>query len=284
MKKIFSLIAVLVAFVSFSDNPLSAELYFNEGSEELSKVELKKIDKLLTSINLSQIRAVHVLGYADKEGNELYNFELSKKRAISIKDYLVSKGLKESLFKIYYFGEFKAPDKAPAKNRKAKLEIYYQQEGENPVHIPLTQFKTLPFDIDGDSLADFEATYVKIGSKEFFKWKGNIKEIKKDDRTLIFHFHRVDQSYLMPGDTLADIPKKRWGRNADVLVRYDNDMWGPYRRDLQGQIEFYCGFKLAENGVRSVGWLKFKVVPQTGELLLIDKEIKENEWIVVGEH
>lgn len=260
------------------------EISFEANSDVLSKKGQKTIDELLSEISVSQIKCVQVFGYTDDEGNELSNFDLSKRRAENVKEYMINKGVNTLAAQVYYYGKFIQPGGQPAENRVVQLKIFYQEEGEKPVHVPEAQFKRLPFDLDGDEIADFEATYVLIGSKNFSKWKGQIGEIRKENKTLIFHFDRVEQSYLMKGDTLKDVPKKRWGRSADVLVKYGNGKWGPYREDLQGQTEFYCGFKLVENKVRSVGWLQFRVVPETGELLLTDKEIKQNEWIVVGEH
>lgn len=45
-----------------------------------------------------------VVGHTDNMGSEEYNYYLSKKRAVAVVDYLISKGLKKSQFKMEWYG------------------------------------------------------------------------------------------------------------------------------------------------------------------------------------
>jgi OOP family OmpA-OmpF porin len=71
------------------------------GSDELfdfDRAELKaparaKLDELAVKMQGAQITAIHVIGYTDGIGTDAYNDKLSERRANSVRDYLVSKGV-----------------------------------------------------------------------------------------------------------------------------------------------------------------------------------------------
>lgn len=74
------------------------------GSDELfdfDRAELKararaKLDELAVQIQGADIRAIHVIGYTDGIGTDAYNDKLSERRANSVRDYLLSKGVNPS--------------------------------------------------------------------------------------------------------------------------------------------------------------------------------------------
>ena len=56
-----------------------------------------KLDELADVLGRNaQVTSVTISGYTDRLGSETYNMELSQRRADSVKDYLVSKGVASS--------------------------------------------------------------------------------------------------------------------------------------------------------------------------------------------
>ncbi|KLT67665.1 OmpA family protein, partial [Flavobacterium sp. ABG] len=62
------------------------------------------LDKLIPVFNSYADTNIEIFGYTDNTGKPEYNLTLSQKRAVSVKDYLVLKGLKTSRFKTSGFG------------------------------------------------------------------------------------------------------------------------------------------------------------------------------------
>ena len=63
------------------------------------------LDEAASQLNASPGRSVSVAGHTDSVGTEAYNQALSERRAASVKDYLVSKGVDGSRLSTAGFGE-----------------------------------------------------------------------------------------------------------------------------------------------------------------------------------
>ena len=77
---------------------LKADSLFEFDSAELTEEGKRALDKIieLRSRNLQNPK-IEITGYADRIGPEEYNLELSKKRALAVRDYLVSHGIDQNL-------------------------------------------------------------------------------------------------------------------------------------------------------------------------------------------
>ena len=95
----------------------SSKLYFRFNSDQLTQRAKLRLDELaryiLADENVSQIR---VGGHADSKGFRSYNKSLAQRRAESVREYLVAKGVTSRLFKIDSYGE----EKPAATNRTQK--------------------------------------------------------------------------------------------------------------------------------------------------------------------
>jgi outer membrane protein OmpA-like peptidoglycan-associated protein len=104
---------------------------FNESTLlESSFAELNKVCKILTeSSNLS----VEIVGHTDSIGNAEYNEILSMKRAISVREYLVSKGISASRINCSGMGATKpllpnTTEENRAKNRRIEFKFYSKEK------------------------------------------------------------------------------------------------------------------------------------------------------------
>jgi tetratricopeptide (TPR) repeat protein len=90
----------------------------------LAESSYKKLDRLVQMLATNPEMKISVNVYPDSEGDEHENLELTEKRAKSVRDYIVSKGI-ESV-RIYYkgYGKTKVPnDKEEVKNLKDGTEV-----------------------------------------------------------------------------------------------------------------------------------------------------------------
>ncbi|WP_323011458.1 outer membrane protein OmpA [Castellaniella sp.] len=107
---------------------LNADTFFDFDKSNLKpegKQVLDQVAQQADSINLETIIAV---GYTDSIGTDAYNLKLSDRRAASVKQYLVSKGI--SADRIYTEGKGEADPVATnktregrAQNRRVEIEI-----------------------------------------------------------------------------------------------------------------------------------------------------------------
>lgn len=69
------------------------------GLSDMSVEGRTKLDQLAKGISLhaGQVQSVRVIGYTDRLGSDAYNDALSQKRADTVKDYLVSRGVDSRL-------------------------------------------------------------------------------------------------------------------------------------------------------------------------------------------
>ena len=108
-------------------------VYFETNKYELnesSRETIKKLANILYEYPNSNIR---IEGHTDSVGKEESNFVLSKNRAMSVKDYLVSQGISEERFTVEYYGEARAvyDNETPegrAKNRRVEVTISPNEE------------------------------------------------------------------------------------------------------------------------------------------------------------
>lgn len=68
-------------------------VYFNFNDSTLTEEATAKLDSLLEILKSdSEIKSVSIVGYADRIGSVAYNDKLSRKRALTVKDYLAKNG------------------------------------------------------------------------------------------------------------------------------------------------------------------------------------------------
>ena len=102
MKKYLFLIfgAVMLAgchhhSVPCSENRANAEMpvFFDFGSYEIRPEFAQQLDNGLIFIKGHRFKKIFLDGYADERGPNAFNVELSKKRVMAVRDYLVKNGV-----------------------------------------------------------------------------------------------------------------------------------------------------------------------------------------------
>jgi outer membrane protein OmpA-like peptidoglycan-associated protein len=114
-------------------------VYFNFNDSTLTETARVKLDSLLTILKSDkEIQSVSIVGYADRIGSQSYNQALSRKRAVSVKDYLAANGYSNaSVTKTRWVGKTKSKTQCSGKldhndlvaclspDRKVEVEVNY---------------------------------------------------------------------------------------------------------------------------------------------------------------
>ena len=107
---------------------LNADTYFDFDKYNLKPEGKKALDALVAEMKVEQIDEVIVVGHTDSIGTEAYNQKLSERRAKTVADYLVSKGIPAAKIQASGKGETQpvADNKTKAgraKNRRVEVTV-----------------------------------------------------------------------------------------------------------------------------------------------------------------
>lgn len=105
-----------------------SDVLFAINSSYLSEAAKKELDKLYALLENRPAKRLLVEGHTDATGTAEYNLWLSEKRAESVKDYLVSRGLPASIFEIKGLGQTQpvasnSTTEGRLKNRRVAITI-----------------------------------------------------------------------------------------------------------------------------------------------------------------
>lgn len=117
LKKFFSPIILgwflicFYAFVNFANSQTTVPktagmpILFELAKSDLNPIYLKKLDSFAIAIIKWVDYRVYLYGYTDSSGSKEYNDTLSLRRVNTVQNYLISKGLNASWFKVNAYGE-----------------------------------------------------------------------------------------------------------------------------------------------------------------------------------
>ncbi len=115
-------------------DPLEATVSFADGGSELSDLAREQIAAILASPQLELGGAITLRGNTDSQGNDNVNLRASRKRAETVRDYMITKGVAEERIEVIALGEMRpaapnakldgSPDEAGrAANRRVDVSI-----------------------------------------------------------------------------------------------------------------------------------------------------------------
>ena len=103
-------------------------LHFSSGQATILKSSYKELAELVEYLTLKPNLRIEISGHTDSDGEENNNLELSVKRALAIKNYLIKKGIKPSRLFHKGYGETRpvadnSTSAGKAKNRRTEIKI-----------------------------------------------------------------------------------------------------------------------------------------------------------------
>jgi outer membrane protein OmpA-like peptidoglycan-associated protein len=116
------------ALRALPDPPMRFILYFKVESTELLADSVKSIPAVVGQISARHSMDIGVSGHTDSVGTDDYNMELSNRRAIRIKEILVSRGVSPDDIELNYFGKrnplIDVGDNVPEpRNRRVEIHV-----------------------------------------------------------------------------------------------------------------------------------------------------------------
>jgi len=166
----------------------STSLYFSSDKYELSNKNKKNLKAFLDSIpqndtnRIVRINSILIRGNTDNDADSLYNIELSKKRDLSVSDFLNRNGIKTKNIKEEYFGENRpiSPNDKPEgkqKNRRVDIYISYSVINDHPKEILIEEKKNVIQDTctKDTTVILIQGTSFTINLCEYIKIKDSLK-------------------------------------------------------------------------------------------------------------
>ena len=108
--------------------PIHFMLYFERNSIQLKSESTKVLSSIILSIRRRDSAHISVAGHTDTLGEKAYNLDLSKRRALAVRDLLIRRGVKKGHIETTFHGEenllIKTKDNvASPKNRRAEVVV-----------------------------------------------------------------------------------------------------------------------------------------------------------------
>ncbi|HBD06756.1 MAG TPA: hypothetical protein DCZ69_00715 [Syntrophobacteraceae bacterium] len=116
------------ALRALPEPPIRYVLYFKVESTELLSDSIKIIPKVASQISARHSRDIGISGHTDSVGTDDYNMDLSHRRAVRIKEILVSQGVSPDDIELNYFGKrhplINVGDNVPEpRNRRVEIHV-----------------------------------------------------------------------------------------------------------------------------------------------------------------
>jgi len=94
---------------------LSGQVLFASGAAALLPAAMSALDNVVTALKANPDRSITIEGHTDSQGQRTYNMDLSQKRADSVRQYVVSRGIPSEIIRAVGVG----PDRPVANNATA---------------------------------------------------------------------------------------------------------------------------------------------------------------------
>ena len=111
------------------DRSLFPPVFFAYDSSQVNPEEAGKCEQVASYLKKSKGQGVIVEGHSDERGSREYNLALGERRALAVRDYLISLGVDSSMIQTKSYGEempdnMGHDDSAWRANRRAVFAIY----------------------------------------------------------------------------------------------------------------------------------------------------------------
>lgn len=128
MKQLFLILFILFSYLALTAQEAGEVLFYDSDKSVLTVNQANQLDKLIERFKANQIKKVNIRGYTDTTSNEKHNVELSKYRAVNVKNYFLTKGIIEALINVAYYGESKAESQGDLlRDRRVEVNISYNE-------------------------------------------------------------------------------------------------------------------------------------------------------------
>lgn len=133
MKKLLCFAALLLAQFLFAQEETVYSVYFEFDKYNLDDKQGNNVVAFIKAIDTTRIEAIQIYGYTDDRGKDEYNYKLSSKRANTIKDTLIGRGIKNKIIvtiegkgRIMLEEDIDNVSEARSKNRRVDVVVNFR--------------------------------------------------------------------------------------------------------------------------------------------------------------
>ena len=117
-------------FPADGDRSVVDPVFFAYDSSQVNPEEAGKVEEVANLLNKSKWQGVIVEGHTDERGSREYNLALGERRALAVRDYLISLGVDPSKIQTKSYGKEQPADpghteEAWSLNRRGEFVLYY---------------------------------------------------------------------------------------------------------------------------------------------------------------
>jgi hypothetical protein len=163
---LFLMLAPLVSYAQ--QQSVVHQVHFGRNKHELSAQNKQILGIIADTLSGKTNYIIYINGHADNDADSSYNQQLSLRRSLAVKEFLVERGIKESLLRVQALGEEQplVANTTPmqkAKNRRVELVVLFQQEPRVERIEPKKE--TIVPGCNGDTTVTLEGGYKLVLSK-----------------------------------------------------------------------------------------------------------------------
>ncbi|WP_207632937.1 OmpA family protein [Foetidibacter luteolus] len=195
-KKLIVLCLFFKPFMIFGQNSsLIYQLRFERNKFEITQKNKQILSLICDTLSGKDNYLIYINGHTDSDADSSYNQQLSMKRSLSVKKFLVEKGIKESLLSLQAMGEEQplVANTAPlekAKNRRVEVLVVFQKKhDEKFIEVQKELIATRD---NEDTSVTLENGFKLILSKQDWNKNKNCLRVKK----LLFYKFYVEENWL----------------------------------------------------------------------------------------
>lgn len=159
-------ILFLSSFV-FCQKTITETVLFFHNNDQMYASQEEKLDEVFGKIKEKEISNILIVGHTDQGGSILYNQKLSFRRATSVQDYFISKGINKELIQTSSKGETQTISDDPDKmnlNRRVEITISFFEKNKDVIASSSSSRKFYK---------DVPVQYFKYNANQVIKFKGN---------------------------------------------------------------------------------------------------------------
>lgn len=160
MKALLFIVFLLVNSVTYGK--LVESIYFETDSSIVLPSEVVKLENVQDAVFQGRYDIVILVGSADRRASNSYNFDLAKRRAGAVKEFLESMGVKEKIKITVSSGEEEPVSEDLAKNRRVDIHVFAKKVENVDNNMLILHLGIMPHGVKALETAPHR---VKIGQK-----------------------------------------------------------------------------------------------------------------------
>lgn len=187
MKRFLLILSFLMSFFLRAQEEEVHSIYFEFDKYDLKEIQAEALLKFTQKLDTTHIETIEIFGYCDDRGKDEYNYVLSTNRANTVKEKLISKGIKSKIIiSIEGKGRILIDDdllenipEIRSKNRRVDVVVNYKPIKIDKLEIPGI-YNIIPKEpIVGDRIYLDKLLFERGSSKLSFQAKKELDRIAK---------------------------------------------------------------------------------------------------------